>query len=110
MDIAGATSEEINNAAAVGNSLLYYASPIPRIDENVARMLALMERGGGIGTAQPTGTPFTPVDYTDILMTANQHLSSLPRMERHLAEIHTMLERVVATSGGKHGINTFLLK
>ena len=105
--VAGATSEEINNVAAIGNTLLYYASPIPRIDENLARVVALME---GRGAALPTASGVTSgaVDYTEMFTTANQHLSSLPRMEQHLAEIHTMLGRALRTKGSTTGFNTFL--
>lgn len=105
--VAGATSEEINNVAAIGNTLLYYASPIPRIDENLARVVALME---GRTAALPTASGATTgaIDYTDLFNTANQHLSSLPRMEQHLAEIHTMLGRALRTKGSTTGFNTFL--
>lgn len=105
--VAGATSEEINNVAAIGNTLMYYVSPIPRIDENLARVVALME---GKTSALPTasGASAGAVDYTDLFNTANQHLSSLPRMEQHLAEIHTMLGRALRTKGSTTGFNTFL--
>lgn len=105
--VAGATSEEINNVAAIGNTLMYYVSPIPRIDENLARVVAIME---GKGAALPTvsGVTMGAVDYTDLFNTANQHLSSLPRMEQHLAEIHTLLNRVIVSGGGRFGVNTFI--
>lgn len=105
--VAGATSEEINNVAAIGNTLMYYVSPIPRMDENLARVVALME---GRGAALPTASGATTgaVDYTEMFTTANQHLSSLPRMEQHLAEIHTMLGRALRTKGSTTGFNTFL--
>lgn len=106
-NIAGATSEEINTAAAIGNTLMYYVSPIPRIDENLARVVALME---GKTAALPTASGVTTgaIDYTEMFTTANQHLSSLPRMEQHLAEIHTMLGRALKTKGSTTGFNTFL--
>ena len=106
-NIAGATSEEINNVAAIGNTLMYYVSPIPRIDENLARVVAIME---GRGAALPTASGVTTgaIDYTEMFTTANQHLSSLPRMEQHLAEIHTMLRRALKTKGSTTGFNTFL--
>lgn len=106
-DIGSASSEEINAAAAIGNTLLYYVSPIPRIDENLARVVALME---GKTSVLPTASGATSgaVDYTEMFTTANQHLSSLPRMEQHLAEIHTMLGRALRTKGSTTGFNTFL--
>lgn len=105
--VAGATSEEINNVAAIGNTLMYYVSPIPRIDENLARVVAIME---GRAAALPTASGVTTgaVDYTDLFNTANQHLSSLPRMEQHLAEIHTMLGRVIVPRGNGFVVNTAL--
>lgn len=105
--VAGATSEEINNVAAIGNTLMYYVSPIPRIDENLARVVALME-GRGAALPVASGATTGAVDYTDLFNTANQHLSSLPRMEQHLAEIHTMLGRALRTKGSTTGFNTFL--
>ena len=105
--VAGATSEEINNVAAIGNTLMYYASPIPRIDENLARVVALME-GRTAALPMASGVTSGAVDYTDLFNTANQHLSSLPRMEQHLAEIHTMLGRALKTKGATTGFNTFL--
>ena len=105
--VASATSEEVNAATAVGKTLLYYASPIPRIDENLARVVSIME-GRGIASPTASGTTTGAVDYTGMFNTANQHLSSLPRMEQHLAEIHTMLGRALKTKGSTTGINTFL--
>ena len=105
--VASATSEEINAATAVGKTLLYYASPIPRIDENLARVVAIME-SRGIASPTASGTTTGVVDYTGMFNTANQHLSSLPRMEQHLAEIHTMLGRALKTKGSTTGFNTFL--
>lgn len=105
--VAGATSEEINNVAAIGNTLMYYVSPIPRIDENLARVVALME-GRSAALPMASGAATGAVDYTEMFTTANQHLSSLPRMEQHLAEIHTMLGRALKTKGATTGFNTFL--
>lgn len=105
--VAGATSEEINNVAAIGNTLIYYVSPIPRIDENLARVVAIME-GKGIALPTASGVTTGTIDYTEMFTTANQHLSSLPRMEQHLAEIHTMLGRALRTKGSTTGFNTFL--
>lgn len=107
-NVAGATSEEINNVAAIGNTLMYYVSPIPVMSENLAAIRAIMERNAGAGAAVASGSTSAATDYTAMLTTANQHLSSLPRMEQHLAEIHTMLGRVITTQGGRSGVNTFM--
>lgn len=107
-NIAGATSEEINSVAAIGNTLMYYVSPIPRIDENVARIVAIMENGGVVPVSG--GSAYPASDYTGLLNTANEHLSSLPRMEQHLAEIHTMLGRIITSDGRYSGVNIFMRK
>lgn len=52
-NVASASSEEINNVAAIGNTLMYYVSPIPRMDENLAAIRAIMER------TSPTAIPET---------------------------------------------------
>lgn len=83
--VAGATSEEINNVAAIGNTLMYYVSPIPRIDENVAAMRALMESGG-----TPSSGGMT---MTDLVTMQNQHLSQLPVIAANTAEMVTRCER-----------------
>lgn len=106
-NIAGATSEEINTVAGIGNTMMYHTSFLPRMDEKLAMIVAMMERGGG-SLPSGGGTTLVAKDYTDMLTTANQHLSSLPRMERHLAEIHTMLGRVITTQNGRFGVSTIL--
>lgn len=106
-NIAGATSEEINTVAGIGNTMMYHTSFLPRMDEKLAMIVSMMERGGG-SLPSGGGTTLVAKDYTDILTTANQHLSSLPRMERHLAEIHTMLGRVITTQNGRFGVSTIL--
>lgn len=101
--VSGATSEEINNVAAIGNTLMYYVSPIPQIDANLARVVALME-----GSAATSAPSLGGTDYTEMLTTANEHLSSLPRMEQHLSEIHALMRRIVTEEGGRAGVRTYL--
>ena len=42
-DIAGASEETMSSVAVIGNTLMYYVSPIPAMSENVAAIRALME-------------------------------------------------------------------
>lgn len=106
-NISGATSEEINTAAQIGNTLMYYVSPIPRMDENLARVVAIMEsRTTPLPTA--TGSATAAVDYTELFNTANKHLSNLPRMEQHLSNIYNVLNQALRTKGSITGFNTFL--
>lgn len=80
--VGSATSEEVNaNTAALTTQTHYMAM----VNENVWAIRRLMEAGTtGAGV---TGT----IDYTPMMETANAHLSSLPRIEHHIAEIHTLL-------------------
>lgn len=106
-NISGATSEEINTAAQIGNTLMYYVSPIPRMDENLARIVAIMEsRTTLLPTA--TGSATAAVDYTELFNIANKHLSNLPRMEQHLSNIYNVLNQALRTKGSITGFNTFL--
>lgn len=105
-NIASASSEEILQLSGFVNTALYYISPIPRMDENLAQIRAIMERG--VAPALSAGTTVATQDYTSILTTANEHLSSLPRMEQHLAGIHTMLSMALKTKGSTSGFNAFL--
>lgn len=95
--VGSATSEEVNaNTAALTTQTHYMAM----MNENVWAIRRLMEAGTtGAGT---TGT----IDYTPMMATANAHLSSLPRIEHHIAEIHTLLDRVVTTRGGSWAVNS----
>lgn len=105
-NIASASSEEILQLSGFVNTALYYISPIPRMDENLAQIRAIMERG--VTPALSAGTTVATQDYTSILTTANEHLSSLPRMEQHLAGIYTMLSMALRTKGSTTGFNAFL--
>lgn len=95
--VGSATSEEVNaNTAALTTQTHYMAM----VNENVWAIRRLMEAGTtGAGV---TGT----IDYTPMMETANAHLSSLPRIEHHIAEIHTLLGRVVTTRGGSWAVNS----
>ena len=108
--VAGATSEEINAVAAVGNTLLHYASPIPRIDENVARIAAIMEARG---SSAPT--PTAAAGWTDW---QQQAMDNYQAIARNTAETVVRCERaaiacekmarVIKTKGSTSGFNVFL--
>jgi hypothetical protein len=104
--VAGATSEEINANTAAFTTMSHYVSYMPTISEHVAAIRMMMERGGAplpSSGASPGG-----VDYTNMLMTANQHLSSLPRMEQRLGDIYGLLNNLIVYKGGVCGVNSFL--
>lgn len=104
--VAGATSEEINANTAAFTTMSHYVSYMPTISEHVAAIRMMMERGGA--PLPSSGASKGGVDYTNMLMTANQHLSSLPRMEQRLGDIYGLLNNLVVYKGGVCGVNSFL--
>lgn len=104
--VAGGTSEEINANTAAFTTMSHYVSYMPTISEHVAAIRMMMERGGA--PLPSSGASKGGVDYTNMLMTANQHLSSLPRMEQRLGDIYGLLNNLVVYKGGVCGVNSFL--
>ncbi|MDE6649314.1 MAG: hypothetical protein K2K45_05240 [Muribaculaceae bacterium] len=105
-NVATATSEEINANTAALNTQNYYLSQVPVIGENVAAIRMILQ-GGSATVSSGTGAA-TTIDYTDLLTAANQHLASLPRMERHLSDIYTLLNRVVVYEKGKFVVSSVM--
>lgn len=108
--VASATSEEVNAATAVGKTLLYYASPIPRIDENLARVLALIESRGVSAIPQTTSAGWT--DWQQQAMDNYQAIArntaeTVVRCERAAIACEKMA-RVIKTKGSTSGFNVFL--
>lgn len=108
--VAGATSEEINNVAAIGNTLMYYVSPIPRIDENLARVVAIMEGRGASAIPQTTSA-----GWTDWQQQAMDNYNAIARNTadtviecRRAADACEKLARAVKTKGSTTGFNAFL--
>lgn len=108
--VAGATSEEINNVAAIGNTLMYYVSPIPRMDENLARVVAIMEGRGASAIPQTTSA-----GWTDWQQQAMDNYQAIARNTadtviecRRTADACEKLARAVKTKGSTTGFNTFL--
>lgn len=108
--VASATSEEVNAATAVGKTLLYYASPIPRIDENLARVVAIMEGRGASAIPQTTSAGWT--DWQQQAMDNYQAIArntaeTVVRCERAAIACEKMA-RVIKTKGSTRGFNVFL--
>ena len=87
-NIAGATSEEINTAAAIGNTLMYYVSPIPRMDENLSAIRALMERGM---SSEIPATASASAGWTDW---QKQAMDNYIAIQRNTAETVTECRRI----------------
>lgn len=109
-NIASATSEEINAAAAIGNTLMYYVSPIPRIDENLARVVAIMEGRGASAIPQTTST-----GWTDWQQQAMDNYNAIARNTadtvvecRRAAEACERIASTFKAKGSIKGLNVFL--
>ena len=103
-DIATASERDINGLASHMSTVEYYVSTVPGMAADVAAMRAALE-GGGLRVPNAEVAP--AVDYTSMIDIANQHLQSLPRIEQHVSNIYTLLNRVVVAKGGKFGVNSF---
>lgn len=108
--VAGATSEEINNVAAIGNTLMYYVSPIPRIDENLARVVAIMEGRGASAIPQTTSA-----GWTDWQQQAMDNYNAIARNTadtvvecRRAAEACERIASTFKVKGSTKGLNVFL--
>lgn len=108
--VAGATSEEINNVAAIGNTLLYYASPIPRIDENLARVVALMEGGGTSAIPQATSAGWTDWQQQamDNYIAIQRNTADTVVECRRAAEACERIASTFKVKGSTKGLNVFL--
>lgn len=109
-NIASATSEEINAAAAIGNTLMYYVSPIPRMDENLARVVAIMEGRGATAIPQTTST-----GWTDWQQQAMDNYQAIARNTadtvvecRRAAEACERIASTFRVKGSTKGLNVFL--
>lgn len=115
-NIAGATSEEINNVAAIGNTLMYYVSPIPRIDENLARVVALMEGRGASAIPQTSSAGWTDWqqqamdNYIAIQRNTADTVIECRRAAEACEKMTTMLGHVIRPAGSKsiYSISTTL--
>ena len=112
--VAEATSEEINNVAAIGNTLMYYVSPIPRMDENLAAIRSLMETGSGGATTAATTTGWTDWqqqamdNYNAIARNTAETVAECRRSAQACESIAVQFSRIIKVKGSTTGVNTFL--
>lgn len=107
-DIAGATSEEINRAAAIGNTLMYHTAYLPQIYQEIAAW-----RAASMGVAiTPTASDASVIDSTALQTEAMNHYRAIATNTAatvaRLDSIATQLSKIVTTKNGRHGVNTFL--
>ena len=114
-DIAGASEETMSNVATIGNTLMYYVSPIPGIAANVAMMRQIMESGNT--SSMPTAN--AGVDFAAYHTQSLEHLNTLTvRTSEILAQCRELnsqtksiadaLDRVVVYKGNSHGIKVYM--
>lgn len=107
--ISGATSEEINNVAAIGNTLMYYVSSIPRIDENLARVVALIEQNNaGASSASNTGWTDWQQQAMDNYIAIQRNTADTVVECRRAADACEKMTRLIKTKGSTSGLNVFL--
>lgn len=111
-NIAGATSEEINNVAGIGNTLMYYVSPIPTISENVALIRQLMERGTTSTLPDTTAAGWTDWErqamdnYIAIQRNTADTVVECRRAANACEAATEKLNRIIVAKGGKFAVNT----
>ncbi len=112
--VAGATSEEINNVAAIGNTLMYYVSPIPRMDENLAAIRALLETGGSAALPSSATTGWTDWqqqamdNYNAIARNTADTVAECRRSAQACESMAAQFSRIIKVKGSITGVNTFL--
>lgn len=113
-NVAGATSEEINSVAAIGNTLMYYVSPIPRIDENLVVIRSILEGGNRGNLMAVTTTGWTDWqqqamdNYNAIARNTAETVAECRRSAQACENIAAQFSRIIKSKGSITGVNTFL--
>lgn len=112
-NIAGATSEEINTAAAIGNTIMYHTSHLPIISQNVAAMYQLMSQGktSAIDSGSTGWTDWQQQAMAAYNATAKNTADMVVRCERAAVACEAMAEkmgRAFRAKGMTSGFNVFL--
>lgn len=113
-EVSSASSEEINRAAAIGNSLLYYASTLPTMATDLSLIRQLMERG-----TTSTLPDTTAAGWTDWQQQAMDNYNAIARntadtvVECRRAAVACeaateKLNRALRAKGATIGFNVFL--
>lgn len=108
-NVAGASSEEILQLSGFVNTALYYVSPIPRIDENLARVVALMEGGGAVTTTSNTTgwTDWQQQAMDNYMAIARNTAETVVRCERAAVACEKMAG-AITSKGAVRGLNVFM--
>lgn len=112
-NVAGASSEEINHVAAIGNTLMYYVSPIPAMATDVAIIRqAVAANSGAVNTGSSPGwSDWQTQAMAAYNATAKNTADTVTECRRAAVaceEAVSNLKRVIEYSGGKARINVRL--
>lgn len=113
-DISSATSEEINALAAIGNTLMYYVSPIPRMDENLAAIRSLLESGTTSQITTVEGGRWTDWqqqamdNYNAIARNTADTVAECRRAAIACEAATDRLNRAFKTKGSRQGFSVFI--
>lgn len=113
-DVSSATSEEINALAAIGNTLMYYVSPIPRMDENLAAIRSLIENGSAAQITTVEGDRWTDWqqqamdNYNAIARNTADTVAECRRAAIACEAATEKLNKAFKTKGSKQGFSVFM--
>ena len=112
-NIAGATSEEINTAAAIGNTIMYHTSHLPIISQNVAAMYQLMSQGktSAIDSGSAGWTDWQQQAMDNYKAIARNTADTVVECRRAAVACEAATEklnRALRTKGATSGFNVFL--
>lgn len=113
-DVSTATSEEINALAAIGNTLMYYVSPIPRMDENLAAIRSLIENGSATQITTVEGGRWTDWqqqamdNYNAIARNTADTVAECRRAAIACEAATERLNKAFKTKGSKQGFSVFI--
>ena len=115
-DIAGASEETMSNVATIGNTLMYYVSPIPGIAANVAIMRQIMESGNASAITTTTAAGWTDWQqqamdsYLAIQRNTADTVVECRRAAVAAENAVAELKRVIVPKGvkGTHGVQVYM--
>lgn len=113
-EVGSASSEEINRAAAIGNSLLYYASTLPPMAADLSLIRQLMERGTTSTLPDTTAAGWTDWqrqamdNYIAIQRNTADTVVECRRAANACEASVEKLGRIITSKGSVSGVNVFM--
>ncbi len=113
-EVGSASSEEINRAAAIGNSLLYYASTLPTMATDLSLIRQLMERGTTSTLPDTTAAGWTDWErqamdnYIAIQRNTADTVVECRRAANACEASVEKLGRIITSKGSVSGVTVFM--